>query len=154
MKLCRRPYHVHCKVQNDTDLTIIYDRGWFESGEMAIEPPDKICPNTKVTFGVGGDGKTATMGSYFKGGVTGAARFHIDGGATFALGFSDPAVGFVKAGAAWSDKSKDGYDAVREEGNTVCSGGLKITALVSSKDSKRLLYVISKSNVVSIRAWA
>ena len=143
---------MHCKVQNDTDVPLIpLDDGLFESGEMVIKPPRKILPKTKAMFGVGGGGKTSTLGSFFKGGVCGAVTFQLENGPTFSLGFSDPAVGDLKAGAAWGDAQMAGYKVATETGNTASLGDYSIIASVTSKN--RTLYVVRPAFAVSKGAW-
>ncbi|KIJ31090.1 hypothetical protein M422DRAFT_47754 [Sphaerobolus stellatus SS14] len=142
-RLCKRNYHLHCTIQNNTDQRIYFDSDYFNSGSMFIPPPDEIGPRSNVTFGVGGGSYSGdALRSAMMGAVSGGAKFHI-GGCNFAVGFTDPIIGSRKAGVAVASNAKAGYDAVSSSGNTVTSDGYRIVASIDS-DGRKATYRVEK----------
>jgi len=142
-RLCKRNYHLHCTIQNDTDVSITFHDTYFNSGDMFIAPPDSIAPHSSATFGVGGGSYSGdALRSALMGGVSGGARFCL-GDFDFAVGFTDPVIGSMKAGVVMDGSAEAGYDAADSDGNTAYKDGYRITATINS-DSRKAVYRVER----------
>ncbi|KAK3367940.1 hypothetical protein B0H63DRAFT_529646 [Podospora didyma] len=109
---------IQCTVRNETEFDILLQGTYFDSGKY-WDPPSNIKPFEQMAFaGSNGDHTVLT-------GVSGGTSFRLSLDThhyfDFAVGWTNPSAGAVKAGVVESTNAEDRYNIAAATGNSIQS---------------------------------